>query len=156
MKYFSVVLFVVLLTSCKYFDQKPPDENELLNERLNEINWAEVTTYPSFPQCDTVTGKQAKRDCFFSTISLLVKERINVEPIAAMYPDSDTLRLTVTVFPDATIQFFSDSTAINSIKIDSILTSQLQNFPHVEPAQKEGVPVRSRFILPVVLRSSHP
>ena len=36
-------------------------------------------------------------------------------------------------------------------KIDSLLRARLNNFPAVEPAQKEGVPVKSQFVLPVII-----
>lgn len=156
MKKVASLFLILLLASCQLFDKKAPDEDELLEQRLQEIDWNAVSAYPSLPQCDSISDKEAKKECFFSAMSALVQERLNVEPIAALQPDLDTLELTVTVFPDATLLFYSDSTAVNSVKIDSILQSNLADFPKVEPAQKEGVPVKSRFILPVVLRSSHP
>jgi len=147
---------VLIFASCQSFDRKVPDEDELLQKRLDEINWNEVSAYPSLPECDSILDKERKKECFFSGISKLVQERLDVEPLAALNPDLDTLEVTVTVFPDATVLFYSDSTAYNSIKIDSILQSQFADFPKVEPAQKEGVPVKSRFILPVVLRAERP
>jgi len=156
MKNVSASFLLLLLSSCQYFDRKVPDEEELLQKRLKEINWKEVSAYPSLPECDSILDKEMKKKCFFSSMSALVQERLNVEPLAELQPESDTLEVTVTIFPDATLLFYSDSTAVNSIKIDSILQSQLADFPKVEPAQKEGVPVKSRFIMPVMLRHPKP
>jgi hypothetical protein len=50
-------------------------------------------------------------------------------------------------------QFPKDSTAYDTIKIDSILKSRLINFPKVNPATKRGLPVKTQFILPVIIKS---
>jgi hypothetical protein len=49
-------------------------------------------------------------------------------------------------------QFSKDSVAYNTIKIDSILNARLVDFPKVNPAIKRGIPVKTQFILPVILK----
>lgn len=151
----SAFFFLLLLASCKYFDAPVPDEDELLQKRLNEINWKEVTVYPSLPECDAITDKEMKKECFFSSMTQLVQQKLNTDTLAILYPEIDTINVKVTVFPDATLQFepqlSKDSTAYNKVKIDSILRVRLQDFPKVEPAQKDGVPVKTQFILPVII-----
>lgn len=155
MKYLLCIVAVLLLSSCRYFDAPVPDEDELLQKRLNEINWKEVTVYPSLPECDAITDKEMKKECFFSSMTQLVQQKLNTDTLAILYPEIDTINVKVTVFPDATLQFepqlSKDSTAYNKVKIDSILRARLQDFPKVEPAQKDGVPVKTQFILPVII-----
>ncbi len=63
----------------------------------------------------------------------------------------------VTIFPNATMhfepQFPKDSVAYDRIKIDSILKARLVDFPKVNPAIKRGVPVKTQFILPVIIKA---
>lgn len=155
MKKLSVLSLVLLLGSCRFFDSTVPDEQELLQKRLDEINWSEVSVYPSISECDSLLDKEQKKECFFSSMTKLVQERLNVDTIAMLYPEADTIQVLVTVFPDATLtfdpQFPADSVAYNKMKIDSVLKSRLADFPEVQPAQKEGVPVKTQFILPVIL-----
>jgi len=155
MKKLSVLSLVLLLGSCGFFDSTVPDEQELLQKRLDEINWSEVSVYPSIAECDSLLDKEQKKECFFSSMTKLVQERLNVDTIAMLYPEADTIQVLVTVFPDATLtfdpQFPADSVAYNKMKIDSVLKSRLADFPEVQPAQKEGVPVKTQFILPVIL-----
>lgn len=155
MKQLVCILALLLLSSCKYFDTPVPDEEELLQKRLNEINWKEVTVYPSLPECDALTDKEMKKECFFSSMTQLIQTKLNTDTLAVLYPEIDTINVRVTIFPDATLQFEpqlpKDSTAYNKVKIDSLLRARLQNFPKVEPAQKEGVPVKTQFILPVII-----
>lgn len=151
----AFLLPFILLGSCKYFEEQVPDEDKLLEERLNQINWKEVSSYPSLPECDSVLDKEQKKECFFSSMTRLVQERLNVDTLAILYPEIDTIEVKVTVFPDATVKFEpqlpTDSVHYDKEKIDSLLRSRLNNFPAVEPAQKEGVPVKSQFVLPVII-----
>lgn len=155
MKKTAVLLLLLALGSCQYFQKQVPDEDELLKKRLDAINWKEVSAYPSLPECDTITDKQKRKECFFSSMTRLVQEKLDVDTLAILYPEIDTIEVLVTVFPDASVQFEprfpKDSVAYDKVKIDSLLRAKLTNFPSVEPAQKEGVPVKSQFILPVIL-----
>ena len=155
MKKASALLFLLILCSCRYFDSKVPSEEELLQKRLDEINWSEVSTYPSIAECEGVLDKEQKKECFFSSMTRLVQEKLDTDTIAMLYPEIDTIMVKVTVYPDASLKFepqmTKDSVAYNRVKIDSILKSRLADFPKIEPAQKEGVPVTTQFILPVIL-----
>lgn len=147
--YLLIVLFT--LTSCRYFEKQVPDEDKLLQERLKEINWNEVTAYPSFPECDAITDAGLRKECFFNTLTALVQQKLGTDTLALMVPASDSILLKVTVFADATLKFEPQKVDSTTTQLDSIIKARLVNFPRVEPAQKEGVPVTSQFILPVIL-----
>jgi hypothetical protein len=154
MRKISILLIIMLFASCQYVQKQVPDEDALLQERLKEIDWNSVSSYPSFQECDPITDKNLRKECFFSTLTRLVQEKLGADTIALLTPQLDTINLKVTILADATLtfepQFPADST-INTTQIDSLLKVKLVDFPPVEPAQKEGVPVTSQFILPVVL-----
>ena len=90
-------------------------------------------------------------------MSDLIEEKLNVDTLSIMYPELDTIEVKVTIFPNATIkfepQFPKDSVAYDTIKIDSILHARLVDYPKVNPAIKRGIPVKSQFILPVILKA---
>ncbi len=155
MKKTAVVLLLLLLGSCQYFDRKVPNEEELLQKRLEQIDWDKVSSYPSIGECDSVLDKEQQKECFFSSMTRLVQERLDVDTLSMLYPEVDTIEVKVTVYPNATLkfepQFPNDTVAYDRTRIDSLLRSRLSDFPPVEPAQKEGVPVTSQFILPVIL-----
>ena len=48
--------------------------------------------------------------------------------------------------------FPKDSVAYDTIKIDSILHARLLDFPKVNPAIKRGIPVKTQFVLPVIIK----
>jgi hypothetical protein len=52
----AIALFLVSLCfSCQYFEKKVPNENELLEKQMKEINWNEVDEYPSVVDCEKLS-----------------------------------------------------------------------------------------------------
>ena len=155
MKKAVAVLSLLLLGSCNYFEKRVPDEEELLQKRLEQIDWKEVSSYPSLGECDSVMDKEQKKECFFSSMTRLVQERLNADTLSVLYPEVDTIEVKVTVYPDATLkfepQFPTDTVSYDRTRIDSLLRSRLADFPAIEPAQKEGIPVTSQFNLPIII-----
>jgi len=155
MKVLFLLLLLFLLGSCRFFDTQVPDEDALLQQRLREIDTTNVSMYPSVAECEVITDKNLRKDCFFNTMSQLIQQKLSADTIALMYPGVDTITVKVTIFADARLlfepQLTSDSVGYDHDKIDSIIKTRLVGFPKVEPAQKEGVPVTSQFVLPVVI-----
>jgi hypothetical protein len=150
-----VVLFLFSLVSCQYFDKQIPNEKDLLDKEIKAINWNQVDEFPSMINCDSVLDKTAKQNCFIQNLSQIIQQKLDTTKTKIIFPKTDTIQVKVTVSADATLQFqtqFTDSTAYNKVKIDSILKSRLINFPQIKPAIKRGIPVKTQFILPVVLK----
>ena len=133
-----------------------PTEQELLAKELNEINWKEVDEFPSLVDCEKIENKTQRQQCFFEILTQLIQEKLSVDTLSVLYPELDTIEVKVTVFPNATLQFEpqfpKDSVAYDTIKIDSLLKARLVDFPKVNPAIKRGIPVKTQFILPVILK----
>jgi hypothetical protein len=150
------LLLLFLIVSCQLFDKKVPDENELLQQELQKINWSEVDEYPSVYACDTMQNKEAQKQCFFDYLSQEIQQKISVDSIQMLYPNIDTIQVKVTIFPDKSTIFETqeskDSLDYNLKEIDSIIQSSLSNFPPIEPASKRGVKVKTQFILPVIIK----
>jgi len=152
------LLFLLLaIQSCQYFEKQVPDEKELLEQELKKINWDEVDEFPSVLQCDTIKDAEIKKQCFFDYMTQTIQERIGVDTFRFEYPEIDTINVKITVNTDSSLQFETqypnDSIALaDKIKIDSILTTRLSDFPNVEPAIKRGVKVKTQFVLPLIIK----
>ena len=157
MKKALALLFLILIYSCQYFGGEVPSKKELLDKELNAINWNEVDEFPSFSECDKIKDERMQKQCFFEFLTQTIQEKLTSDTLANLYPELDTIEVKVTVYPNSTMkfepQFPKDSTAYDTIKIDSILKSRLVNFPKVNPATKRGLPVKTQFILPVIIKS---
>lgn len=156
LKHFVGILAVLVLVSCQLFDQKVPDADVLLKKELKAINWKEVDEYPSFAECNSLENKVLQKKCFFEYLQQLIQERISTDTLAVLYPELDTIEVKVTVLPNAKLEFApffkKDSVSYDTVKVDSILRVRLVNFPKVNPAIKRGVPVKTQFILPVIIK----
>jgi hypothetical protein len=155
MKKVLVLLMFLFLFSCQYFEKKVPNENELLQKRLDEINWDEVDQYPTVSFCDSVTDAIQKKKCFFDYLTTTINLKFVEDKLYVKFPKIDTLNINVTIFPDAKLEFKSilkDTLAFDKIKMDSILQSNLKYFPMINPALKRGIPVKTNFTLPVKLK----
>lgn len=144
------------LTSCQYFEKQVPSEKELFQKQIKEINWNEVDQYPSIVDCEKLADLDQQKQCFFEFIVSEIQQKLSVDTLKVLFPTLDTIQVKVTVNSDATIefepQFPKDTVAYDTIKIDSILRLKLVDFPKVNPAIKRGIPVKTQFILPVIIK----
>lgn len=156
-KLIPLVFLAVAMQSCQYFDRKVPDEKELLDKQIKAINWNEVDEYPSVAECEQIANDTLRRQCFFEFITSTIQQKLSIDTLSVLYPELDTIEVKVTVFPNSELQFEpqfpKDSVAYDTIKIDSILRHKLVDFPKVNPAIKRGIPVRTQFILPVIIKT---
>lgn len=151
-----IVVLSLLFSSCQYFDKQVPSKEELLQKELKTINWNEVDEFPTISECEKIDDEALRKQCFFEYLTQIIQQKLSVDTLAILYPELDTIEVKVTVFPNATMQFEpqfpKDSVAYDTIKIDSILNARLVDFPKVNPALKRGIPVKTQFMLPVILQ----
>ena len=147
----------LILGSCQYFYKPQPSKEDLLKKELKAINWNEVDEYPSIAECDKIDDKTQRQQCFFDYLTQTIQQKLSGDTLAILYPELDTIEVKVTVFPNASIafepQFSKDIVAYDTIRIDSILRAKLVNFPKINPALKRGIPVKTQFILPVIIKT---
>ena len=157
MKKLLPILLLILLQSCQYLEKKVPNEKELLDKQMKEINWNEVDEYPSVADCEKLKDVSQRKQCFFEFLTTTIQQKLAIDTLSTMFPKLDTIEVKVTVFPNANLefepQFPKDSVAYDTIKIDSILRVRLVDFPKVNPAIKRGIPVKTQFVLPVIIKS---
>ncbi|TDO78233.1 hypothetical protein EV143_103486 [Flavobacterium chryseum] len=157
MKQFPFFLVLLFFNSCQYFEKQVPSEKELLQKELKSINWKVVDEYPSVLDCEKISDKKQRQKCFFEVMAQLIQQKLDIDSLSIMYPELDTIDVKVTVFPNATMkfepQFSKDSVKYDTTKVDSMLQARLVDFPKVNPAIKRGVPVKTQFILPVIIKA---
>lgn len=156
MKKIKVLLLLFVLQSCQHFDKQIPSEKELLKQQLKEINWEEVDEYPSVLECEKLSDEKQRKQCFFEFLTSTIQQKLNTDTLSILYPELDTIEVKITVNSDATMLFEplfpKDSVTYDKIKIDSIIRARLIDLPKINPALKRGIPVRTQFILPVILK----
>ncbi len=155
-KSLAILLIFICGMSCDYLHKTNPSKEELLEKELKTINWNQVDQYPSISECENIEDKDQRQQCFFEYLTSIIQQKLSQDTLPFNGVNLDTIIVKVTVFPDATIdfepQFPQDSVVYDKIKIDSLLTENLKNFPRINPALKRGIPVKTQFILPVILK----
>lgn len=155
----GILLFILsfLLISCDTFLTPKKTSDEFLEEELKTINWKEVDTYPLFPTCDENETKEEQKHCFESTLHTHINTYIQKEELSSNKPVYDTLLINIEISA-------SSEVTITGIEGDSLtfatfpelrehLYQSIQPLPKIEPALKRGVPVKTAFILPLILTS---
>lgn len=145
-----------LTVSCQFFDKnKLPNETQLLNQRLKEINWHAVDELPSVFGCDSVLDKSQKKICFFDHLTQTMNQSINKDSLALLYPKKTFILVMVSVFPNEELQFQSmlkNATNADQVAIDNFLNEKLAGFATIKPALKRGIPVKSEFLIRLELK----
>ena len=155
MKKIIFILSLFTIVSCQFFEQKKaPNEDELLQQRLKEVNWKTVDQLPTVANCDSLTDKNEQKKCFFEFLTTTINQKINIDTLSKFYPKKDFLLVKISVFPNEPLHFESvikDSLEVDKHKIDSILNAKLTNLPVINPAIKRGIPVKSQFAIRIEL-----
>ena len=155
MKKIVFLLVIILFSSCNYIQKSVPNEKELLEKELKSINWNQVDHYPSISSCDSLVTKELQKQCFFNYLKGAIQQKLNTNSLKIINPKIDTIQVKITVLPNSTLvfepQFSTDSLSYTKKKMDSILKVKLVDFLKINPAMKRGIPVKTQFILPVVL-----
>ncbi len=74
---------------------------------LKSINWREVDEFPSVSECENLKDKALRNQCFFEFLTQTIQEKLSSDTIAVLNPESDTISVKVTVFPNGNLKFES-------------------------------------------------
>ena len=156
MKYLKLILVLLCITSCDYFDKKKVYPEDIIDEELKTFNWNEVDEYPNFSSCNSASTKIEREQCFQYTITKQITSYLNKKVIVVTEEVNDTILIKFLISETGTIsiqQLESDSiTKIQIPNIDILLENSLANLPKILPAIKRGQQVKTEFKLPVVVK----
>lgn len=153
-----IFLLVLLLTicSCDYFDKEKVYTEDILAEELQTFNWKDVDEYPTFESCESTTGKENKKVCFENTLRSILNSNLAKHQIIVSEDINDTVRLKITI--DTEGVFFVDDIVSSDIiksqipQLDSLLRRSLDSLPKIYPAIKRSQQVKTQFVLPVIIK----
>ncbi|MBJ7881493.1 hypothetical protein [Gelidibacter salicanalis] len=150
-----LLVFLILLTSCDYFQSKKVSTEQLLEEEMQAINWNDVDDYPTFSDCDGANTNQDKKACFESYLHNLLASHLKNQIIVVTEDVSDTIILKIHI--DKKGQFSIRNIDMDSMtqaqipQLDSILRHSFDSLPKIYPAIKRSQQVATEFSLPVIV-----
>lgn len=152
-----LIFLLGMASSCAFFETERISSEEVLEEELKSFDWSDIDTYPSFPNCDGIMEKGEQRGCFETTILSSVQEQLALGKWVTSHPLNDTLFLHLRVDTAGTLTMepvhLDSLVKVSLPKMDSLLEQGILQLPEMAPAYKRGIPVHSKFILPVVINT---
>lgn len=155
MRILSLFCCFFLLLSCDWLATPESKTQKLVEDELRSINWNDVDQYPLFDGCDETAPKTEQRLCFENTLLQNLAMNMGDFNLTSEKDIQTVIHIDFLVDKSGEIQ-------VVQMENDSVLQEQLPEFreviirglrsmPKPAPALKRGVPVRSRFRLPLEL-----
>ena len=147
---FSFLFVIFLCTSCDKFSFSKKSQKIALD---TIVDFSSVDTFPSFKVCDSLIDKQKKSDCFRSTIHQKIGEELLQHQLTIK--DSIDEIIYVDLIIDSSGVFILEAIqSSENIKkqlpeLDSLLKSSVQKLPKIFAALKRGIPVTTKYNLPI-------
>jgi len=155
-RFFLIFLILTSLAGCRDMETKKVSSETILAEELKEIDMKEVDEYPAFVGCDSLEERSERRSCFERGLSTNFQQFLAKKILVFSEPIRDTIWLDLSISA-------SGKAEISAIKIpDSLeqkipqmqewLYQSMDSLPKIYPAIKRGIPVRTAFRMPVVIK----
>ena len=153
-----LVFLLLLATSCGFFDTEKVSSDIIYEDEMESINWKDVDQYPSFASCTDLLDKPEQKDCFINTISKQLYQDISSRNMVAVREVYDTVKVKFEVGNSGRL-------SILEIEIDTLLQKEfpdlekliidsVDSLQPVAPAYKRGIPVKTQFVLPVIVSTN--
>ncbi|NNJ88719.1 MAG: hypothetical protein HKP53_04910 [Eudoraea sp.] len=155
MRLVGILCCLLLLQSCDWMASTESKTQKIVEDELRGIDWNDVDQYPLFEGCDETADKLEQRQCFENTL---------LQNLAMTLQDFQFVidgEIETTIYLDFLVD---NQGVITVVEIDNnmVLEDQLPQFrgiiikglksmPSPAPALKRGVPVKTRFRLPLQL-----
>ena len=150
LRVFSFLILVIFCTSCDKFPFSKKNQLPVLD---TVINFNEVDFSPSFAVCDSLVEKDAKSVCFRTNIHQKIGEELQKKVLTIK--DSVDEIVIVHLLIDAKgilklEQIEASEVIMEQLPtLDSLLAISIQNISKIYPAIKRGIPVKTKYILPI-------
>jgi len=149
---YCLLLFVCI--SCEYINGSIVKEETIVAEEKKSINLDTVDEFPSFESCDHLE-KEAQKNCFFQTLTDQICERLSENDLIVSKTIHDTIQVSLQIDTLGIIKIDaiqkSEFTTNQLSKLDSLLHASITPLPKASPANKRGIPVATKFVLPIIL-----
>ncbi|WP_405606701.1 hypothetical protein [Polaribacter sp. Asnod1-A03] len=155
LRFYSFLVLLIFITSCDKLSFTKKSENNVLD---TIVDFSSVDVFPSFKNCDSIIDKQDKATCFRATIHQKIGEELQQYTFTIKDSIDEVVYVDLIINSDGL--FILDSTQYSENikkelpKLDSLLKVSVQNLPKIYPAIKRGIPVTTKYRLPIRIQLS--
>lgn len=152
-----LLLLLIFFSACDNFETKKLNSEEILTAEARELDWNEVDQYPAFKECRDITETKAAKTCFENKVAGYIYSRMEQKRPVVSQNLHDTIFIHLIVSDQGMPRIDSleiDSAVVNQLpKIKSWLYQSIDSLPKIYPAIKRGIPVATKFKLPVIIKA---
>lgn len=157
MKQVLLLILLVAVISCKNFETKKLSSDELIQEEMRGLDFANLDTYPTFKSCDSVSSDAAVKRCFEAEVTKHIYELLGQHEVTLKDSIYEEINLVIIISskgkPNIDQAEISEELEEQIPNIRKWLDEGVSGLPKIYPAEKRGVPVSSKFKLPLVIQS---
>lgn len=147
------IISIFFFASCDFIS---PKKTSLQNQNYQDIpiDYTTVDVYPLFAECKDLNLQEAQIQCFEDNLIDKLRRLIYLKSANTSTVFQDTAYVDLSIAHDYRIKIVSIQSTpnINEFlpELDSVLTASVNQLPSViQPAIKRGIPVETRFKLPI-------
>lgn len=152
-----LVMTGLAMASCDWFASREARTQQMVEAELGTIDWNEVDQFPLFEDCNETTSKPEQKYCFENTLVMHLGMALQDYQFRSEKPIADTLYVDFLVDNKGGITVVSVEEnplfSSENPEFERIVSGSLRSLPRLEPALKRGIPVASRFRIPLVIQT---
>ncbi|MFX0555561.1 hypothetical protein ACOCEA_02120 [Maribacter sp. CXY002] len=153
-----LILLVCLgMASCNFFASKEKRTQELIDVELNQIDWNSIDSYPLFLECDENATKEVQKQCFEQKLTSHFEHTLKEFEFTVDSKENAIVEVIFVIDAEGKISVVAihkDASILKQMpEFDGIITQSLKNMPAIAPALKRGVPVSTKYKIPIVLNT---
>lgn len=153
---FILLISMLLLWSCNQWETKKIPSETFLAESWKAIDINEVDSYPTFPNCDSIETKAALKACFENEITTAFYKSLQAQQLVVTSSLEDTVWIDLKVNQEGKLCIDSlhitDAVSFEIPDFPAYIHDAAQQLPKAFPATKRGIPVKTKFKLPVIVK----
>ena len=155
MRKFWAIWVLLVFISCDFEKSKNKKTKELVNQEMRDIDWNEVDNYPLFETCDESLSKSAQQECFVKEVhahfsatlgefEFVLDQGADSAVYVDFIVDQEGKIIVLHIEKDQAID-------LQMPEFDGIIIQSLKGLPEIAPALKRGIPVKTKFRIPIQL-----
>ncbi|MGB0896571.1 MAG: hypothetical protein ACPGU9_02560 [Flavobacteriaceae bacterium] len=160
MKLYCYILGLLLLCSCNYFENKKIyATDDLVQEKLRELDKASVDKYPVFKSCETENSdKTTEKECFVTTLSQYITRSLSAQNLILDDELDVSFQVIIQVTNEgevAVLELLHMQDLYQKIpNIEELVKQSIKKLPEIMPAYKQTksgdfIAVNTKFKIPV-------
>lgn len=151
------LLIGLLLLGCKNVEVRKVSEADIVRSELNQMDWGNVDTYPAFEDCRESSSPEEQKHCFGEKFANYVLTSLSEHEFILNDSLHEEIQLVIQISDKgkAEIEGMEISPELEE-KVEGLRTwleEAVADLPKIYPAEKRGVPVATKFKLPLIIET---